>query len=68
MMLMHLFAGNQGGVSLIPTATTSVNPGRRKRNTEEKLLDPRLIPQVIDSLATFLRSEEKMQLLQRLIA
>ena len=69
MMLLHMYSSN-AGVSLIPTATTSVNTGRRKRNAgnNDYLLNPKLLSQVADSLQTFLKSEEKMQLLQSLIS
>ncbi len=73
MMLLHMYSSN-AGVSLIPTATTSVNTGRRKRNaatgdsSTSYLLNPKLLSQVADSFQTFLQSEEKMQLLQSLIS
>ena len=68
LMLLNLFSLNANpGVSVIPTATTSVNTGRRKRSPVN-LLDQHLFTQVIDSLNTFLQSEQKMQLLQRLIS
>lgn len=70
MMLLHMYSSNSG-VSLIPTATTSVNTGRRKRNAGEgmsNLLNPQLLSRVAESLQTFLQSEEKMQLLQSLIS
>ena len=67
MLFFNLFNNANPGVSVIPTATTSVNTGRRKRSATN-LMDQRLFSQVVDSLHTFLKSEEKMQLLQSLIS
>ena len=67
MLFFNLFNNANPGVSVIPTATTSVNTGRRKRNADS-FLDQRLFSQAADMLHTFLKSEEKMQLLQRLIS
>ena len=67
MLFFNLFNNANPGVGVIPTATTSVNTGRRKRSTGS-LLDQHIFSQALDTLQTFLKSEEKMQLLQSLIS
>lgn len=68
LMLLNMWSLHSNpGVSVMPTATTSVNTGRRKRSASN-LLEQHLFSQVVDSLQTFLQSEQKMQLLQRLIS
>lgn len=51
--------GNLGG--MMPTTTTSVN-GRRKRKADQ------LSPSMFEVLTDFIKSQDKMELLQRLIS
>ncbi|KAI2797857.1 hypothetical protein BLOT_015277 [Blomia tropicalis] len=70
MMLANMFSLNGNtGIGIIPTATTSVNAGRRrKRSAGVNLLNDHLLQRAMETFNSFLKSEDKMQMLQRLIS
>lgn len=72
-LMANMFSNNMGaGMGLIPTTTTNVNSGRRRRrrrrSTQSNQFDHLLFSKLIDSFNTFMQSEEKMKLLQRIIS